>query len=91
MIELDYTTRFKKSLQRLSKDQQALVANALRLFVTSPNHQDLDFKKRSGSKYFTIRADIRIRIAMIKEGNRFFIVHMAGNHDDINSLDRQKR
>lgn len=91
MIELDYTTRFKKSVQRLSHDQQKLVAKALQLFVSDPSNLDLDFKKRTGSKYFTIRADIRIRIAMTKEGNRFYLCHLAGNHDDINSLDRQRR
>ncbi|RCW79327.1 hypothetical protein [Phyllobacterium bourgognense] len=91
MIELDYTTRFKKSLSKLSSDQQLLVRNALKLFVGEPHHQDLDFKKRSGSKYYTIRADIRLRIAMTKVGDRFYLLELTGNHDDINSLDRQKR
>jgi len=91
MIEIDYTNRFKKSVQRLSVDQQKLVAAALKLFRSDPSHKDLDFKKRTGSKYFTIRADIRIRIAMTREGDRVYLLHLAGNHDDINSMDRQKR
>ncbi|CAN7557032.1 hypothetical protein LJR231_004066 [Phyllobacterium sp. LjRoot231] len=91
MIELDYTNRFKKSLSKLSSNQKDLVGKALKLFVIDPHHQDLDFKKRSGSKYHTIRADIRLRIAMTKTGDRFYLLELTGNHDDINSLDRQRR
>ncbi|NTS31548.1 hypothetical protein HQ945_09820 [Phyllobacterium sp. BT25] len=91
MIQLDYTNRFKKSLSKLSNDQRQLVREALRLFVMHPQHTELDFKRRTGSKYYTIRADIRLRVAMSKIDEEYYLLELVGNHDDVNSLDRQGR
>lgn len=95
-MRLDYgTSRFKRSMKRLSSDQREAVKEALKLFLTDHTDLRLDFKLRKNSKYHSIRAGKRsdnLRIAMRGTIERdLFVVEFVGNHDDLDSLDRQGR
>lgn len=86
--------RFLRSLKRLSVDKQDAVREAVRLFRENSADPKLDFKPRTNSKYHSIRAGKRsdnLRVAMTRIEDDLYALEFVGNHDDLNSLDRQGR
>ena len=85
MKHLVSTEQFQKQLKKLSSGQQQRTIKALkklRAFVEQEKiPQGLGFKKINGDKY-EIRVDIRLRIALKKEGGVLACV-LIGNHDEI--------
>ncbi len=94
-MRLQGSSRFKRAFKRLSSQQQKVVADALDVFTRDPENPLLDFKLRTGSRYHSIRAGKRsdnLRIAMrATDEPDLFTLELVGNHDDLNSLDHQKR
>lgn len=90
-ITLEFTKRFWRSVGRHSEIDQHFIETALDLFRRDPSHAALHFKKRKNSRFYSIRANFRVRIAMIQIAHEHFSVVLAGNHDDIDSLDHQGR
>ncbi|CUX41828.1 hypothetical protein AGR7C_Lc100175 [Agrobacterium deltaense Zutra 3/1] len=78
------TKPFLRDLKRLSKSDANAVAEALGLFVRSPQVRALNFERvTSRAGYFTIRGSYSIRILMLQVGRESYDVIAVGNHDYI--------
>lgn len=89
-------SRFKRSLKRLSQANQAAVDLAIAAFLKDPIPPGLDFKQRKGSQYYSLRAGTKpgnLRIVLLRDAldPDLYRIVFVGNHDDLNSLDRQGR
>lgn len=93
-MKIDRQKRFFRCYKRLTLDQRKLVDEAVGQFLVDCSIPRLDFKKRVNSRYHSIRVGTNadnLRIAMTMVDEDFFALEFVGNHDDLNSLDRQKR
>lgn len=93
-MKIDRRKRFLRCYKRLTPGQRKLVEEAVGQFLIDCSIPRLDFKQRVNSRYYSIRVGTsadNLRIAMLMIDEDFFALEFVGNHDDLNSLDRQKR
>ncbi len=93
-MRIDRRKRFLRRYKRLTPTQRKLVEDAVALFLSDCSAARLDFKQRVNSRYHSIRVGTNadnLRIAMLKIDEDFYAFEFIGNHDDLNSLDRQDR
>jgi mRNA-degrading endonuclease RelE of RelBE toxin-antitoxin system len=82
MYELERTKRFSKDIEKLSVNEQRLVARKLRLLSENPHHPLLRTKKYT--KYantFESSVNMDIRILWQYKGDKIIIVIEIGHHD----------
>ena len=85
MQNLTSTWQFQKQLKKLSSNEQQKSIKALKKLRAAIEQgkipQGLGFKKINGDKY-EIRVDLRLRIALKKDGDLLACI-LIGNHDEI--------
>lgn len=89
MIEINTTKQFEKSFKKLMRAQQEDTNNALDQFCINPSYSGLNFERvRGHPKMYTIRANLKLRIALYPTFNNLGAVSKAevvniGTHDEI--------
>jgi mRNA-degrading endonuclease RelE of RelBE toxin-antitoxin system len=82
---LEFSQRFQKQLRQLSAHDQKRALETLKEFrralQAGPMPEGLGFKKIGEDKY-EIRVDLRIRIAMKRDGDAL-VLHVIGSHENI--------
>ncbi len=93
MKQLAVSKHFQRQLKKLSRQDQAKAANALKFLLedlqSGTIRPGLGFKKINGDKY-EIRADIRLRIVMKADRNTL-VCHAVGNHEAVRKYLRDYR
>jgi len=73
---------FQRDLKKLSRQDATDVINAIARFMTSPNHPALNFEQvKSRKGYFSIRANLRVRVLLKREETESFVAVAVGSHD----------
>lgn len=84
MYKLKYTKEFEKNLKSLTKQEQKLVANKLKLFVQNPFHPSLRTKKVQGlDNVFEMSVNMDIRIVWKYENGIIILLLDVGHHKNI--------
>lgn len=87
MYKLKYTKEFEKNLKCLTKEQQKLVANKLKIFVQNPFHPSLRTKKVQGlDNVFEMSVNMDIRILWKYEDGVIVLLLDIGHHKKILGL-----
>lgn len=87
MYKLKYTKEFEKNLKSLTKQEQKLVANKLKLFVQNPFYPSLRTKKVQGlDNVFEMSVNMDIRILWKYENGIIILLIDVGHHKDILGL-----
>ena len=82
MYNLEPTKAFKKSLKKLSGNEQRTVAGKLKILAKNPFHPSLRTKKVQSLKdVFECSVNMDIRILWKHEGNRLILLIDIGHHD----------
>jgi len=82
MYNLEPTKAFKKSLKKLSGNEQRTVAGKLKILAKDPFHPSLRTKKVQSLKdVFECSVNMDIRILWKHEGNRLILLIDIGHHD----------
>lgn len=84
MYKLKYTKEFEKNLKSLTKQEQKLVANKLRLFIQNPFYPSLRTKKVQGiDNLFEMSVNMDIRILWKYEDGIIVLLLDVGHHNNI--------
>ena len=87
MYKLKYTKEFEKGLKSLTKQEQKLVANKLKLFVQNPFYPSLRTKKVQGiDNVFELSVNRDIRILWKYENGIIILLLDVGHHQEILGL-----
>ena len=84
MYKLKYTKEFQKNLKSLTKQEQKLVLNKLKLLVQNPFYPSLRTKKVQGIEgVFEMSVNMDIRILWKYENGIIILLIDIGHHKDI--------
>ncbi|MBQ7097768.1 MAG: cytotoxin [Clostridia bacterium] len=84
MYKLKYTKEFEKNLKSLTKQEQKLVANKLKLFIQNPFYPSLRTKKVQGiDNLFEMSVNMDIRILWKYEDGIIVLLLDVGHHNNI--------
>ena len=84
MYKLKYTKEFKKSLKRLSRQEQNATMRKLKLLVQDPFYPSLRTKKVQGfADVFEMSVNMDIRILWRYENGTIILLLEIGHHNDI--------
>ena len=84
MYKLKYTKEFKKNLKLLTKQEQKMVVNKLKLLVQNPFYPSLRTKKVQGlDDVFEMSVNMDIRILWHYEDGVIILLLDVGHHKDI--------
>ncbi len=84
MYKLKYTKDFEKNLKSLTKQEQKLVANKLKLFIQNPFYPSLRTKKVQGLEHvFEMSVNMDIRILWKYENEIIILLLDVGHHNQI--------
>ncbi len=84
MYKLKYTKEFEKNLKSLSKQEQKLVANKLKLLIQDPFYPSLRTKKVQGLEgIFEMSVNMDIRILWKYENGIIILLLDVGHHKNI--------
>ncbi len=84
MYKLKYTKEFEKNLKLLTKEEQKMVFNKLKLLVQDPFYPSLRIKKIQGlSDVFEMSVNMDIRILWKYENGVIILLLDVGHHKDI--------
>ena len=87
MYKLKYTKEFEKNLKSLTRQEQRLVANKLKLFVQNPFYPSLRTKKVQGlDNVFEMSINMDIRILWKYENGIIILLIDVGHHKNILGL-----
>ncbi len=87
MYKLKYTKEFEKNLKSLTKQDQKLVANKLKLFVQNPFYPSLRTKKVQGlDNVFEMSVNMDIRILWKYENGTIVLLLDIGHHKNVLGL-----
>lgn len=87
MYKLKYTKEFEKNLKVLTKQEQTLIANKLKLFVQNPFYPSLRTKKIQGlDNVFEMSINMDIRILWKYDNGIIILLLDVGHHKDILGL-----
>ena len=82
MYRLEPTKAFKKSLKKLSGDEQRTVAGKLKILAQNPFHPSLRTKKVQRLKgVFECSVNMDIRILWTYKGDRLILLIDVGHHE----------
>lgn len=84
MYKIRYTKEFEKSLKTLTKQEQKLVANKLKLLIQNPFYPSLRTKKVQGfDDVFEMSVNMDIRILWKYEEGVIVLLLNVGHHKDM--------
>ena len=84
MYRLKYTKEFEKNLRMLTKQEQKMVSNKLKLLVQNPFYPSLRTKKIQGlDDVFEMSVNMDIRILWRYEDGVIILLLDVGHHEDI--------
>lgn len=84
MYKLKYTKDFEKNLKFLTKQEQKLVANKLKLLIQDPFYPSLRTKKVQGlDSVFEMSVNMDIRILWKYENGIIILLLDVGHHKNI--------
>ena len=84
MYKLEPTKTFAKELKKLSRNEQRIVADKLRILTDDPYHPSLRTKKVQRLKdVFESSVNMDIRILWMHRGNKIILLLSLGHHDII--------
>lgn len=84
MYKLKYTKDFEKNLKSLTKQEQKLVANKLKLLIQDPFYPSLRTKKVQGlDSVFEMSVNMDIRILWKYENGIIILLLDVGHHKNI--------
>ncbi len=84
MYKLKYTKEFEKNLKSLSKQEQKLVANKLKLLIQDPFYPSLRTKKVQGLEgIFEMSVNMDIRVLWKYENGIIILLLDIGHHKNI--------
>lgn len=84
MYKLKYTKEFEKNLKSLTKQEQKMVANKLKLLVQNPFYPSLRTKKVQGFEgVFEMSVNMDIRILWKYENGVIILLLDVGHHKGI--------
>ena len=84
MYKLKYTKEFEKNLKALTKQEQKLVANKLKLLVQNPFYPSLRTKKLQGiDDVFEMSVNMDIRILWKYDNGIIILLLDVGHHKNI--------
>ena len=84
MYKLKYTKEFEKNLKSLTKQEQKLVANKLKLLIQNPFYPSLRTKKVQGlDNVFEMSVNMDIRILWKYENGIIILLLDVGHHKEI--------
>ncbi len=84
MYKLKYTKEFEKNLKSLTKQEQNLVANKLKLFIQNPFYPSLRTKKVQGlDNVFEMSVNMDIRILWKYDSGIIILLLDIGHHKHI--------
>mgnify|MGYP003292935139 CR=1 FL=1 len=87
MYKLKYTKEFEKNLKSLTKQEQKLVANKLKLFIQNPFYPSLRTKKVQGiDNVFEMSINMDIRILWKYDNGIIILLLDIGHHKNILGL-----
>lgn len=87
MYKLKYTKEFEKDLKSLTKQEQKLIANKLKMLVQNPFYPSLRTKKVQGlDNVFEMSVNMDIRILWKYENRVIILLLDVGHHKDILGL-----
>lgn len=87
MYKLKYTKEFEKNLKFLTKQEQKLVLNKLKLFVENPFYPSLRTKKIQGlDNVFEMSVNMDIRILWKYDNGIIILLLDIGHHKNILGL-----
>lgn len=87
MYKLKYTKEFEKNLKSLTKQEQKLVANKLKLFIQNPFYPSLRTKKVQGiENTFEMSVNMDIRILWKYDNGIIILLLDVGHHKNILGL-----
>lgn len=87
MYKLKYTKDFEKNLKFLTKQEQKLVANKLKLLIQDPFYPSLRTKKVQGlDSVFEMSVNMDIRILWKYENGIIILLLDVGHHKNILGL-----
>ena len=87
MYKLKYTKEFEKNLKSLTKQEQKLVANKLKLFIQTPFYPSLRTKKVQGiENTFEMSVNMDIRILWKYDNGIIILLLDVGHHKNILGL-----
>ena len=87
MYKLKYTKEFEKNLKSLTKQEQKLVANKLKLLIQNPFYPSLRTKKVQGlDNIFEMSVNMDIRILWKYENGIIILLLDVGHHKNILGL-----
>lgn len=84
MYKLKYTKEFEKNLKLLTKQEQKIVLNKLKLLVKDPFYPSLRTKKIQGlENVFEMSVNMDIRILWKYDNGTIILLLDIGHHKDI--------
>lgn len=84
MYKLKYTKEFEKNLKLLTKQEQKIVLNKLKLLVQDPFYPSLRTKKIQGlENVFEMSVNMDIRILWKYDNGTIILLLDIGHHKDI--------
>ncbi len=84
MYKLRYTREFEKNLKKLSKNEQKMTLQKLKLLMQDPFYPSLRTKKVQGFVgVFEMSVNMDIRILWRYEDNTIILLLEIGHHKDI--------
>ena len=84
MYKLKYTKEFEKNLKLLTKQEQKIVLNKLKLLVQDPFYPSLRTKKNQGlENVFEMSVNMDIRILWKYDNGTIILLLDIGHHKDI--------
>ena len=84
MYKLKYTKEFEKNLKSLTRQEQKLVANKLKLLIQNPFYPSLRTKKVQGlDNVFEMSVNMDIRILWKYENGIIILLLDIGHHKNI--------
>ncbi len=83
MYELRFTSKFYKSLKKLSHNEQMQTFKKLKLLAENPLHPSLRSKKVRGTETFEMSVNMDIRVIWKYDNGIIIIVIEVGHHKDV--------
>lgn len=84
MYKLKYTKEFEKNLKLLTKQEQKIVLNKLKLLIQDPFYPSLRTKKIQGlENVFEMSVNMDIRILWKYDNGTIILLLDIGHHKDI--------
>lgn len=84
MYKLKYTKEFEKNLKALTKQEQKIILNKLKILVQNPFYPSLRTKKVKGlDNVFEMSVNMDIRILWKYKGEIIILLIDVGHHKDM--------